>query len=124
MTIGQVCEKYGLTQDTLRYYEKAGLIPPVRRINGIRDYDEVAISWVENAICMRSAGLPVETIAEYVRLSQGGDEDYTRRLAILKAQKPVLEEKRASIELMLSRLEYKISRYEEAVKSGKLDWSR
>ena len=68
MTIKQVCQRYGLTQDTLRYYEKIGVIPPVHRsASGIRDYDEHDLGWVENAVCLRSAGVPVESIAEYDR---------------------------------------------------------
>ena len=64
MTIKEVSEKYGLSQDTLRYYEKIGVIPPVTRTaGGIRNYTEQDIGWVENAVCMRNAGLPVEVIA-------------------------------------------------------------
>lgn len=74
MTIKQVGSQYGLRPDTLRYYEKVGVIPEVHRTeSGIRDYDDVAIGWVENAVCMRSAGVPVESIIEYVRLYQAGD---------------------------------------------------
>lgn len=122
MTIGEVCEKYHITSDTLRYYEKAGLIPPVRRTNGRRDYGEDELAWVESAICMRGAGLPVEVIAEYVRLSLVGDSTFAERLELLKQQRTELEEKSRAIEAMLNRLDYKISRYEEAVKSGRLEW--
>ena len=74
MTIKEVCEKYGITADTLRYYEKVGVIPTVGRTKGgKRDYSEQDIAWVENAICMRNAGLPVEMLIEYVRLFQEGD---------------------------------------------------
>ena len=62
MTIKEVCEKYGITADTLRYYEKVGVIPTVGRTKGgKRDYSEQDIAWVENAICMRNAGLPALT---------------------------------------------------------------
>ena len=58
MTIKEVSEKYGISQDTLRYYERIGLIPRVKRTKGgVRDYDEVSCSWVELAKCMRSAGV-------------------------------------------------------------------
>ena len=63
MTIKEVCEKYNLTPDTLRYYERVGVIPEVTRTaGGIRDYQEVDIGWVENAVCMRDAGVPVEML--------------------------------------------------------------
>ena len=65
MTIKEVCEKYGITADTLRYYERVGVIPIVSRTKGgKRDYSEQDIAWVENAICMRNAGLPVEMLIE------------------------------------------------------------
>ena len=70
VTIKEVSEKYNITQDTLRYYERVGMIPPVTRTSGgIRDYKPEDLGWVELAICMRSAGLPIEAMIEYVRLS-------------------------------------------------------
>lgn len=78
MTIKEVSELYDISQDTLRYYERIGMIPPVTRTpSGIRDYQESDLGWVELAKCMRSAGLPVEALIEYVRLTQEGDA--TRR---------------------------------------------
>ena len=57
MTIKEVSEKYNISQDTLRYYERVGMIPPVTRTaGGIRDYQESDLGWVELAICMRSGG--------------------------------------------------------------------
>ena len=74
MTIKEVCEKYDITSDTLRYYERVGVIPEVSRTKGgIRDFSEEDIKWVENAICMRSAGVPVEMLIEYVKLFREGD---------------------------------------------------
>ena len=80
MTIKEVSEKYGISQDTLRYYERVGMIPPVTRTaGGIRDYKEKDLAWVELAKCMRSAGLPVETRIEYVGLFGQGDETIPAR---------------------------------------------
>ena len=54
MTIKEVSERYGLTQDTLRYYERVGMIPPVHRTaSGIRDYQPDDLGWIELAKCMR-----------------------------------------------------------------------
>ncbi len=73
MTIREVSEKYHISQDTLRYYERVGLIPAVHRTaGGVRDYQESDLDWVEHAICMRSAGVSVEALIEYVRLYQQG----------------------------------------------------
>ena len=69
MTIKEVAEKYDISADTLRYYERVGMIPKVtRKANGIRNYQESDLGWVELALCMRSAGLPVEVMIEYVKL--------------------------------------------------------
>lgn len=100
MTIKEVSEKYGISQDTLRYYERVGMIPPVTRTaGGIRDYKEKDLAWVELAKCMRSAGLPVEAMIEYVRLTQEGDATIPARLQLLKEQREALLEQRAKMTL-------------------------
>lgn len=125
MTIKEVSEKYGLSQDTLRYYEKIGVIPPVTRTSGgIRNYTEKDISWVENAVCMRNAGLPVEVIAEYCRLFSMGDSTIGARLELLTEQRKKLIEQKEQLETEISRLDYKIGRYEIAVKTGVLSWEK
>lgn len=124
MTIREVSERFGITQDTLRYYERAGMIPPVTRtVSGIRDYSEEDLKWVGLAKCMRSAGLPVEALAEYVRLFREGDCTIPDRLALLRAQRNALLDQQRQIGETLSRLEYKISRYEDAMVTGALNWS-
>lgn len=91
MTIKEVSEKCGIPADTLRYYEKVGAIPPVARTaGGIRNYTDADIGWVEQAICMRGAGLSVEFLIEYLRLYQQGDETFAARLALLRQQKELL----------------------------------
>lgn len=123
MTIKQVCEKYGISPDTLRYYERTGAIPPVNRTkNGIRSYTEQDIGWVENALCMRNAGVPVEMIAEYVKLCQQGDQTFSARRDLLKNARSQILKQIAKYQAELERLEYKISRYEAAVETGKLVW--
>lgn len=123
MTIKEVSEKYEISQDTLRYYERVGMIPPVTRTaGGIRNYTLEDLRWVELAKCMRSAGLPVEAMIEYVRLFQEGDSTIPARLQLLIDQREVLLEQRRQIDETLNRLNYKISRYEEAVQTGVLCW--
>lgn len=125
ITIKEVSKKYGITQDALRYYERAGMIPPVTRTaGGIRDYRDEDLAWVELALCMRSAGLSVEAISEYVRLSRLGDGTVKDRLALLQSQREILLEQQRQIAGTLDRLNYKISRYEDALKTGTLNWQR
>ncbi len=125
MTIKEVSEKYSVSQDTLRYYERVGMIPPVTRTSGgMRDYQEEDLKWLELALCMRNAGLPVEAMIEYLKLFQQGDKTISARLELLTAQRDILVAKKTEIENTLKRLNYKISKYEEAVKTGKLEWNK
>ena len=123
MTIKDVCEKFGITADTLRYYEKVGAIPKVGRSQGgIREYDDEALSWVRNAVCLRKAGVSVEAIAEYVRLFNMGDETIEARLELLSNERESLGKQLEELTNAVERLDYKISRYREAVRTGVLTW--
>lgn len=123
MTIKDVCEKYNVTAETIRYYERVGAIPPVTRTpGGIRDFQETDIGWLTLALCMRNAGLPIEILVEYLKLYQEGDATIPARLELLKEQRENLLAQKKQIDETLGRLEYKISRYEEAMKTGVLSW--
>ncbi len=91
MKIAEVSQRYAISSDTLRYYERVGLIPPVNRSDsGIRDYNEIDLKRVEFIKCMRAAGLPVEVLIEYVGLYQQGDITIAARKEILKGQREKL----------------------------------
>ena len=116
MKIAEVSERYGISADTLRYYERIGLIPPVNRNeSGIRDYGEIDLRRVEFIKCMRSAGLPIETLIEYVGLVQQGDQTNKARKEILIEQREQLLTRMAEMQKTLDILDYKISLYENAV---------
>lgn len=123
MTISEVSKRYGISQDTLRYYERIGVIPPVHRTgSGLRDYTEEDCGWVELAGCMRGAGLPLPALAEYVRLSREGDETIPDRRELLMKQKEQLALQLEAIQKTMERLEYKISCYDRAMETGRLVW--
>lgn len=87
MRIAEVSERCGLSPDTLRYYERIGLIPSVKRdSSGIRDYTEEDCRWIEFIKCMRNAGLPIEVLIEYVELFQKGDETIEARKSLLSKE--------------------------------------
>ena len=125
MTIKEVSEEFGISQDTLRYYERVGLIPPVTRTSsGNRDYQASDLGWVENAVCMRNAGVPIEALIEYVKLYQMGDTTFEARRQLLQEQYDALQEQKEQIEATMKRLAYKVSRYEKAVQTGVLSWNK
>jgi len=116
MKIAEVSDRYGISPDTLRYYERIGLIPPVNRYeNGIRDYNELDLRRVEFIKCMRSAGLPVEVLIAYVGLVQQGDRTIQARKEILKEQRRLLVARMKEMQKTLDILDHKIDVYENAV---------
>lgn len=116
MTISEVSEKLALPPDTLRYYERIGLIPRVNRNkSGIRDYTEEDCRWVEFIKCMRNAGLPVEVLIEYVGLFQQGDATMEARKELFIEQRKQLLARMEDMKSTLERLEYKIAVYEQAI---------
>ena len=116
MTIAQVSKKYDISADTLRYYERIGLIPTVNRLpSGIRDYTENDCNWVEFAKCMRGAGLQVEALIEYIALFQQGDGTIAARKQILIEQRVQLVQRIDEMQRTLERLNKKIERYEKGL---------
>ena len=116
MKIAEVSVKHGLSVDTLRYYERVGLIPPVHRNDGgIRDYNELDLRRVDFIKCMRSAGLPIEVLIDYVALVQKGDKTIDARKEILIEQRELLVARMQEMQKTLDILDHKIEVYEKAV---------
>ena len=116
MKIMEVSEQYGLSSDTLRYYERIGLIPHVHRNeSGMLDYDELDLRRVEFIKCMRSAGLPIEVLIEYIALVQKGDKTVEARKEILVEQRELLVARMKEMQKTLDILDNKIEVYENAV---------
>lgn len=114
MTITEVSKECGLSADTIRYYERIGLIPPVnRKKSGVRDFTEEDCKWIEFIKCMRSAGLSIEALIEYVNMFQQGNSTVSARKALLVEQRNNLVEKIEQMQETLNRLDKKIDGYEE-----------
>lgn len=113
MTIAEMSKTCGLSSDTLRYYEHIGVIPPVGRTKGgMRDYSEADCRWVFFVKCMRSTGMPVGKIAEYVRLCMEGDSTVPERIALLRAQREQVERQLEDMHAVHDTLNAKIENYE------------
>ncbi len=113
MKIQEVSEKFELSADTLRYYERIGLIPAVNRTeSGIRDYTEEDVRRVDFVKCMRSAGLPIEVLIDYMALVQKGDSTIATRKEILLEQREQLTARIEEMQKTLEILKYKIQVYE------------
>ena len=116
MTIAEVSRTYDISAETLRYYERIGLIPTVPRTSGgIRDYDEESCGWIELMKCMRRAGVQVEALIEYVNLFQQGDATLEARKALLIEQRDQLAARMQEMQASLDRLNLKIERYDQGL---------
>ena len=119
MTIAEVSKKFDISQDTLRYYERIGLIPPVPRTkSGIRNYDEASCGWVEMMKCMRKAGVQIEALIEYVDLFQKGDDTIEARKNILVDQSEQLISRMEEMQESLERLNQKIENYDRDMRNA------
>lgn len=125
MTIKEVSEKFGITQDTLRYYERVGILPRVSRTSGgARDYQAEDLDWIGHVVCLRKARMPVESLVQYLKLSQEGDRTFPERLSLLQKERESLEQQAQQLQEAMSYLDFKISRYKTAVRTGTLSWDK
>ena len=114
MTIKEASKRTGISIDNLRYYERIGLIPEVPRTeSGIRDYDEMSISWIEFAMKFKKAGVSLEAIREYIQLALQGESTKAARREILLETKAGLEKKLHDIQETMDVINYKVDTYEQ-----------
>ena len=114
MTIAEVSKKVNLSADTLRYYERIGLIPEVNRTeSGIRNYTEKDLGHLEFVICFRNAGVSIETLIEYMRLYKQGDSTLEARKQLLISQREIMQKRLEEIQETFERLNFKIDNYEK-----------
>lgn len=124
MTIAEVGKKYNLTPDTLRYYEKIGLIADVpRNNNGIRNYDDRTCNRIEFIKCMRNASVEIEILIEYIKLFEKGKSTVKERKHLLEEQREKLLEKQKNINETIERLNYKLKIYDEIVEGKRKDFT-
>lgn len=113
MNIKEASEKTGVSADTIRYYERIGLIPPVNRNeNGIRKFDEEDLRWIQFSRHMRHAGLSVEMLIDYLALFREGDHTVEARVELLKEQRVHLQNRIDMMQEALDRLDFKINNYD------------
>jgi DNA-binding transcriptional MerR regulator len=114
MNIKEVAQRTGVSIDNLRYYERIGLIPPIKRTkSGIRDFDERAIHWVELVLKFKKAGASLEAIMEYLNLANEGESTKEARRGILFEIKNNIEEQMQELQKCLDVIDYKIKNYDD-----------
>lgn len=124
MTIAEVGKKYNLTPDTLRYYERIGLLSDVPRTeNGIRNYDEKTCGRIEFIKCMRDAGVEIEILIKYIKLFEKGKNTVKDRKKLLEEQREKLLEKQKNINETVNKLNYKLKLYDEIIEGKRKDFT-
>ncbi|MEV4637197.1 MerR family transcriptional regulator [Actinoplanes sp. NPDC049548] len=117
--IRAVAERTGLSVDTLRWYEKEGLLPPVRRgPDGRRRYDEAALGFLQLVSALRRTGMPVADVRAFVRAAEEGAASYGRRMALLTAHRAAIQRRQEELRRDLGLVEAKIAHYSDLVARG------
>lgn len=112
VSIAVAAERSGLSIDTLRYYERIGLIdPPERDHGGRRLYSQRHLDWLAFLIKLRTTGMPIRTMREYAELQRRGDATVSRRKQLLVDQRAEVRERIAELQACLGVLDYKITMY-------------
>lgn len=112
LTIKEVAQQFHLTKDTLRYYEKVGLIGPIQKnVSGIRDYQEEDIKRIAFVKCMRSADIPIDSLVTYMHLYDEGPGTETERKILLEKQRDILKSRIDELQTAYEKLNYKIDLY-------------
>lgn len=111
-TIHEVCERTGLTAHTLRYYEKEGLLPNVRRSQGgFRQYSEEDLEALGLICCLKNTGMPLSDIAQFMALTREGDQTLRQRCALLKRHQAVVLERMSEMERHLEKVTHKLEHF-------------
>lgn len=120
--IGQIAKRMGLSAHTLRYYDKEGLLPTIRKnSSGLRVFTDSDIEWLIIIECLKGCGMTLKDIKAYIDMCLIGDSTISDRLEMFKKQKKNLEEQQRQIAKHMEKINYKISFYTEALKNGGID---
>lgn len=118
-TIGQFAHKCGLTAYTLRFYEKEGLLPFVKRsASGIRFFEESDLEWISIINCLKETGMSVKEIKEFIDWCRMGDATIKQRYHFFLEHKKKVEEQLKNLQKNMEKIDYKIWYYKTALKAG------
>ena len=121
-SIGQVAKKLGLTAHTLRYYDKEGLLPLVKKgSSGARIFEDEDVDWLIILECLKGTGMHLKDIKTYIELCRQGYDTLQQRLDLFKQQKVQLEEQLAKLQRYQEKIDFKIAYYTEAVANGSIN---
>jgi len=113
-TIDEAAQRMGMSKDTLRYYEKEGLLPPIAKgSNRHRHYTADDLGWVKFLQLLRGTGMPIREMKSFVALTWAGDQTIAERVEVLERYRVALRERMAADVEHLKFLDYKIDVYSD-----------
>lgn len=117
-SISEVAKMLNVSTHTIRYYDKEGLFPMVKRVNGIRVFEEKDFPWLRVLNCLKNTGMPIKKIKEYLDLCEKGDASLNERLNLILEQEERVKSQIRSLELNLREIEFKKAYYKTAIENG------
>ena len=117
-TISEIAKIMGVSTHTLRYYDKEGLFPHVKRVNGIRVFEDKDFEWLRVLNCLRNINMPIKKMKEYVLLCDKGDASLKDRLKMIEEQEESINNQIKLLEYYKQEIEFKKAYYKEAIKNG------
>lgn len=120
-TIGQVSEMFHIPISTLRYYDKEGLFPDLKRQSGIRQFEDHDLESIRVIECLKASGLEIADIKHYFELCKEGDATFAARKQLFENRKKAVEEEMKRLQKTLDLLKYKCWYYDKAIEDGSLD---
>ena len=121
-TISEIARKLNIAPSAIRYYDKEGLIPGVKRTSGgMRAFTESDLSWLKLISCLKRAGMSIKDIRQYVEYAQKGDETIDARLKLIHNQRALLLKQMQELQDTLDVVDYKCWYYETAKAAGTAD---
>lgn len=116
--VAEVAKMMGVLPSTLRYYDQEGLLPNIKRVNGIRVFEDEDFKWLRVLNCLKNTNMPIKKIKRYVDLAQEGDATLKERQKLIQEQKQNILDQIEQFQYYLQEIEYKEWYYKEAIKTG------
>ncbi len=120
-TIGQVSQMFNIPISTLRYYDKEGFFPNLKRSSGIRRFGEQDIEALKVIECLKESGLELKDVKQFIKWATKGSSTYKNRKELFEKRKIAVEQEIKKLQKTLNILEYKCWYYDKAIKDGTED---
>ena len=117
-SISEIAKMLNVSAYTIRYYDKEGLFPFVKRVNGIRVFEDKDFPWLRMLNCLKNLNMPIKKIKEYVDLALKGDETLKERYQLILEQEENIQKQIKELKYYKKQIDFKKVYYEKAIEAG------